>query len=54
MLKKKGEIKIEDEVINMPTVSNENTYIMKLSTFYKEFLNAFYKSFKGITLVPLF
>lgn len=38
----------------MPTVSNENTYVMKLSTFYKEFLNTFYKSFKGISLIPLF
>lgn len=38
----------------MPTVSNENTYVMKLSAFYKEFLNTFYKSFKGISLVPLF
>lgn len=40
--------------MNMPTVSNENTYVMKLSTFYKEFLNTFYKSFKGISVVPLF
>ena len=47
MFFKKGrKIKTDDEAINIPTVSNEN--IMKLSKFYKEFLNRFHKIFKEI------